>query len=332
MKILKKITIKLSDGEIKENKEFAIQMSSLQPAIIEIKTKHLTVSVIIATYRRDVALKKALLSVINQTYDEIEIIVVDDNAEAGWNTIVKDIVTEVNSIHPVLYIQNETNKGSAETRNVGIRIASGDYITFLDDDDIYLPNKVKTQIEHMIEEYSDYCITDLDLYDENDGLIEKRIRKYIKQNNQDDLLRYHFMHHLTGTDTIMFRRDYLLSIGCFPLINVGDEFYLMQKAIEAGGIFSYLPVCEIKAYVHTETDGLSSGETKIKGENELFDYKKKNFDKFCLQDRKYIVMRHYAVLAFAEMRRKNYGSFIKYAMKSFFSSPMSCVSLFISKK
>lgn len=294
--------------------------------------KHLTVSVIIATYKRDVSLQEALLSIIKQTYDATEIIVVDDNAEAVWNKIVSDIVNEINLIRPVVYIQNETNKGSAETRNIGIRAASGGYITFLDDDDIYLPNKIINQVEHMIEERSDYCITDLDLYAENDRLIEKRNRKYIKHNNQDDLLTYHLMHHMTGTDAMMFKREYLLSIGGFPLINVGDEFYLMQKAIESGGKFSYLPVCDIKAYVHTETTGLSSGESKIKGENELYEHKKQFFNKLCFHDKRYIVMRHYAVLAFAEMRRKNYGNFTKYAMKSFFSSPINCAQLFIEKK
>lgn len=292
------------------------------------------VSVIVATYRRNSSLKNALLSLVSQTYKSIEIIVVDDNADEEWSKRVEEIIQVVKMIcdYRILYIRNEVNKGSAETRNIGIRTAAGEFITFLDDDDIYLPDKIKNQVEHMIEVDSDYCITDLALYDENSRLIEKRNRKYIKQANQADLLRYHLMHHMTGTDTIMFKRDYLLSIGGFPPINVGDEFYLMLKAIEAGGIFSYLPVCDIKAFVHTGISGLSSGESKIKGENELFEYKKKYFDKLCFHDKQYIVMRHYAVLAFAEMRRKSYAKFMKYAIKSFVSSPIDCARLYIEMK
>jgi glycosyltransferase involved in cell wall biosynthesis len=288
------------------------------------------VSVVIATYRRTLPLKKALESLAFQTYQNIEIIVGDDNATSKWNEQVEVIIRD--GKQQIKHIKNETNQGSAETRNVGIRKATGKYITFLDDDDIYLPNKIKNQVEHMMQEESDYSITDLHLYDENDRLIEKRNRKYLKQNNQEDLLRYHLMHHMTGTDTIMFKREYLLDIGGFPLIDVGDEFYLMHKAIEAGGIFSYLPVCDIKAYVHSETDGLSSGESKIKGENELYEYKQKYIDTLSLQDQQYIVMRHFAVLAFAEMRRRCYGSFMKYALKSFFSSPINCARLFMEKK
>ncbi len=307
-------------------------MGLLQKEKIDSQVTKITVSVIIATYRREASLKRALESLINQSYKLTEIIVVDDNADSEWNKKIKDIINEMNVINPVIYIKNEVNKGSAETRNIGIKAASGEYITFLDDDDIYLTNKIKKQVEHMIKSNSDYSIMDLDLYDENERLIEKRTRKYIKDNNKENLFRYHLMHHMTGTDTLMFKKDYLLSIGGFPPINVGDEFYLMQKAIEAGGIFSYLPVCEVKAYVHTETYGLSSGESKINGENELYEHKKKYFHLIPVEDKQYIKMRHYAVLAFAEIRRKKYICFINYAIKSFFTSPKNCARLFVERK
>lgn len=307
-------------------------MELLQKEKIDGQIANITVSVIIATYRRETSLKRALESLVNQTYKSTEIIVVDDNADSGWNKKVEDIINEMNLLHPIVYIKNEINKGSAETRNIGVRAASGEYITFLDDDDIYLPNKVKSQVEHMIENNSDYSITDLDLYDENERLIEKRTRKYIKDNNKENLLRYHLMHHITGTDTLMFKKDYLLDIGGFPPINVGDEFYLMQKAIEASGTFSYLPLCNVQAYVHTETDGLSSGESKIKGENALYEYKKKYFSHLSNKEIRYIKMRHYAVLAFAEVRKKNTIGFIKYAVVSFINSPSQCVNLVLSRK
>ena len=304
----------------------------IQSENVENDVSQVIVSVIIATYRREVELKRALESLLQQTYKAIEIIVVDDNAEAEWNKKVKGIIDEICTHQPIIYIQNEVNKGSAETRNIGIRRATGNYITFLDDDDVYLPRKIQNQVEHMLENSSDYCITDLELYDENERLVEKRTRNYIKEKNAEALFRYHLMYHITGTDTLMFKRDYLLSIGGFPPINVGDEFYLMQKAIEADGKFSYLPICDVKAYVHMETDGLSSGESKINGENNLYEYKKRYFNRLKFSHRRYITMRHYAVLAFAEMRRKNNKNLLKYAIMSFLSNPIGCVKLFIEKK
>ena len=307
-------------------------MELLQKKEIDDKVADITVSVVIATYRREESLKRALKSIVNQTYKSIQIIVIDDNADNEWNRKVKNVIDEINFLYPIVYVSNEINRGSAETRNIGIKVASGEYITFLDDDDVYLPNKIKNQVEHMIENKSDYSITDLFLYDESEKLIEKRTRKYIEENNKENLLRYHLMYHMTGTDTLMFRRDYLLNIGGFAPINVGDEFYLMQRAIEAGGIFSYLPLCDVQAYVHTETDGLSSGESKIKGENQLYEYKKKYFSQLDNKQIRYIKMRHYAVLAFAEIRKKNAREFIKYAICSFINSPSQCINLALLRK
>lgn len=307
-------------------------MGLLQKEKINRQVAIITVSVIIATYRREAPLKRALESLINQTYKLTEIIVVDDNADSKWNEKVKNIINEIDLLQSIIYIKNKTNKGSAETRNIGIKATSGNYVTFLDDDDIYLPNKIKNQVEHMIKNNSDYSVTDLDLYDENEKLIEKRTRKYIKRNDKENLLKYHLMHHITGTDTLMFKKDYLLSIGGFPPINVGDEFYLMKKSIEVGGVFSYLPLCDVKAYVHSETDGLSSGEDKIKGENQLYVYKKKYFGVLTKKEQRYIKMRHYAVLAFAEFRRKRYFSTIKNLCISLIFSPVKLINLFINRK
>lgn len=307
-------------------------MCLLQKENIYGKVEDVKVSVIIATYRRDESLKRALESLINQSYANIEVIVVDDNAEEKWNEKVESIVDKIKELFSIIYIKNPINEGSAETRNIGIKVASGEYITFLDDDDIYLPNKIRNQVEHMIKNNSDYSVTDLELYDENERFIEKRTRKYIKRNDKENLLRYHLMHHITGTDTLMFKKDYLLSIGGFPPINVGDEFYLMKKSIEFGGLFSYLPLCDVKAYVHSETNGLSSGDDKIKGENQLYEYKKKYFTILTSKEKSYIKMRHYAVLAFAEFRRKRYFPMIKNLFLSLIISPIELMKLFIKRK
>ena len=167
----------------------------------------------------------------------------------------------------------------------------------------------------------DYSITDLILYNEDDKKINRRIRSYIRETTVESLRLYHLKYHMTGTDTIMFKKEYLIQIGGFAPIDVGDEFYLMQRAIEEGGKFGYLPGCEIKAYVHTGDGGLSSGDGKIKGENALYEYKKTFFDQLEAGDIRYIKMRHYAVIAYAELRRKNYVKFISNALKSFLASP-----------
>ncbi len=292
------------------------------------------VSVIVATYRREAELARALESLAEQSYGDIEIVLVDDNGNPEWNGRVAEIADKFCTDHPELcfnYIVNSPNQGSAKTRNIGIEAASGKYITFLDDDDLYLPDKIKNQVEFMDSGEYDYSITDLMLFNEDDKLIDRRVRSYIKDTSTEALRVYHLMHHITGTDTMMFTKAYLDEIGGFAPIDVGDEFYLIQRAIEGGGKFGYIAVSDIKAYVHTGEEGLSTGETKIKGENALYEYKKTFFDKIDNRTRRYINMRHYAVIAFAEIRRKRIMPFVLNGFKSFMSSPIDCVRLVLKR-
>lgn len=107
------------------------------------------VSVIITTYGRDNKLIfDAINSVRNQTYKNIEIIVVDDNGigtEAQKRN--QDIFDKEDDIN---YIANKNNSGAQVSRNVGILASKGEYIACLDDDDIWMPEKIEKQVA-MIE-------------------------------------------------------------------------------------------------------------------------------------------------------------------------------------
>ena len=292
------------------------------------------VSVVVATYRRDAELRAALESLAQQTCLDFEIVLVDDNGCEEWNAKVSGIVANFREQHPTVafkYIVNSPNQGSAKTRNIGIESSEAEFVTFLDDDDVYLPEKLSKQVEFMKLQECDYSVTDLFLYSESDKLIDKRVRNYITDTSPEALLEYHLKYHITGTDTMMFRKEYLVKIGGFAPINVGDEFYLMQRAIEGGGKFGYLPGCEIKAYVHTGEGGLSSGDGKIKGENDLYEYKNTFFGRLKSKDVRYIKMRHYAVIAFANIRMKKYFKFLLLGFKSFLCSPVQCITLVLKR-
>ena len=292
------------------------------------------VSVIVPTCQREEELMNALNSIAGQTYQDLEIILVDDNGCAQWNGIVAGIVEKFKNVHTGIKIElivNKENMGSARTRNVGVRAATGEYITFLDDDDLYLPEKIQKQLSFMEAGGYDFSITDLELFNKEGKLIDRRTRSYIKEDSREALQRYHFMYHLTGTDTLMFRADYIRKIDGFAPIDVGDEFYLMQRAIDGGGKLGYLPGCDVKAYVHTGKGGLSSGDGKIQGENALYEFKKSHFSKIDAKTRRCITMRHYAVLAYAELRRKNYAAFTTNAVKAFVSAPVQSISLVLNR-
>lgn len=99
------------------------------------------VSVVIPTCNRADLLRRAIDSVRNQTYKEIEIIVVDDASSDGTPEVVAHI-----SDDRLRYLRHERNRGGAATRNTGIQAATGDYIAFLDDDDEWEPDKTEIQM------------------------------------------------------------------------------------------------------------------------------------------------------------------------------------------
>ena len=115
-----------------------------------------TVSVIIPTYNRAHLLRRAVQSVLNQSYKELEIIIVDDASIDTTPELVKGIDDE-----RIVYLRHESNKGGSAARNTGIKHARGNYICFLDDDDFWLPKKLEKQHE-MFEQSPDsvgilYC-------------------------------------------------------------------------------------------------------------------------------------------------------------------------------
>lgn len=279
------------------------------------------VSVVIPTHKRPVAyLSRAVESVRSQTYQNIEIIIVDDSTEAFEKRAETERYIRSLNDSRIQYYQNETNLGGALTRNRGIACAKGKYITFLDDDDEYLPRKIEKQTEFMEAGSYDVSLTEMAIYSEKGKLVDYREHKAIQDYSREGLLRYHLMHHLTGTPTFMFRRDKLLEIGGFVDIRIGEEFYLMADAIGRGMKIGYLERCDVKVHQH-EGEKLSSGRGKISGENALYAYKKQYFPQLEPAQRRYIRFRHYAVLAISYKRCRSYLKLLGAGLMGFFSAP-----------
>ena len=99
------------------------------------------VSAIITTHNRPKLLERAIMSVLNQTYTEIECIVVDDASSDDTKTICNS--------YPIRYIRipQDKSRGGNHARNIGIKASNGVYCAFLDDDDYWLPEKVKKQVD-----------------------------------------------------------------------------------------------------------------------------------------------------------------------------------------
>ncbi|MDY0872556.1 glycosyltransferase family 2 protein [Dongia rigui] len=101
------------------------------------------ISIVISAYNRPAPLVEAVDSALRQTYPNKEVIVVDDCSPVDLKAALAQFGDRI------LYHRKETGSGPSGTRNVGVKIASGDYVAFLDDDDIWLPNKLEVQLVAM---------------------------------------------------------------------------------------------------------------------------------------------------------------------------------------
>lgn len=284
------------------------------------------VSIVIPTYRREEAyLKRSIDSVLNQTYTNIEVVVVDDNPpDSEHRRIIESFMEGYRGDDRVVYLQNLKNSGGSIARNNGIFASEGDYITFLDDDDVYLPAKVEKQLAFMTEVGCDLSFTDLRLQNSEGKTVDYRSFEKLKAFDNDTLLRYHLMYHLTGTPTFMYRAEKLKEIGGFDDAIMGQEFFLMLKSIERGLSIRYFKTCDVIAYRHGD-GGISFGKNKIIGENRIYQFKKQYFGRLEPKQRRYIAFRHHAVMAVAYKRNKRYLSMLGSVLAALFISPGSAV-------
>jgi len=109
------------------------------------------VSVIIPAYNAEKYIAEAIDSVLAQTYPAYEIIVVDDGSTDRTKEIVETQGHKDTGTHVEIRYMYQENRGPAAARNAGIKIAKGEYMTFLDADDIWLKNKLEIQVKEMAD-------------------------------------------------------------------------------------------------------------------------------------------------------------------------------------
>ena len=109
------------------------------------------ISVIIPTYNRGKSIIQSINSVLDQTYHNLEILIVDDCSTDDTEYLISKIDDP-----RVKYIKLKENKGASFARNIGIKISTGKYITFQDSDDIYKANKIEKQYINLIKKNSDF--------------------------------------------------------------------------------------------------------------------------------------------------------------------------------
>lgn len=293
---------------------------------------NIIVSIIIATFKRKETLIRSIESVVNQTYEYIELIVVDDNVLPEWNDLVEKIVFSFSKSfiknRRIKYIKNNLSHGPGGARNCGILSATGQYISFLDDDDLFLPNKVKKQVEQMEISKGDFSVTNSLMFNDSNKLVTKTNRIKTEHLDSTALLRYHIMNNITNPNTMMFRTDFIKKIGGFENIDIGEEYFLIEKAIINNGKYVYVDRYDVKCYIHlSNKSSLSVGAKKIEGEQKLFKHKKSFFKILKRKEQKYVIVRHHVVLLYTYWRMHNIFLSFWHLLICFLVSPINTIKV-----
>lgn len=141
------------------------------------------VSIVITTFKGSDVIRRAVESVVKQTYENKEIIVVDDNGMETEEQKKTEAIINKYFENDVKYIAHKYNKNGSAARNTGISVATGDYIALLDDDDLFKPDKISKQIQRLLSKGEGYdaCYTGLRINYQNG---KKQIQV---QNDEGDL-------------------------------------------------------------------------------------------------------------------------------------------------
>lgn len=177
------------------------------------------VSVIVTTYNGATRgyLDKAINSVLSQTYPNFEIIIVNDGSSDG----TKDICSKYFADSRVKYFEQE-NKGISAARNTGIRGSRGDYICFLDDDDVYKREKLNTQVrffQNHPDKQAGMVYHSIDIIDGQGSIIGE-------QSHQADgriFEKLFFENLVDGTCSVMIKKEVFDKIGMFREEMISDE-------------------------------------------------------------------------------------------------------------
>ena len=188
------------------------------------------VSVIIPYFKKKKYIKKTINSILSQSYQSFEIIIIND--EPG--NISKKILYDLKKIDKrIKIINNKINIGAGFSRNKGIKFSKGKYIAFIDSDDLWKKNKLKIQIKEM--EKFNYNITHTS-YD----IINKRNKKLALRTSKK--LNYDILKKSCdiGLSTVIIKKNILKNKKLFSNFKTKEDYFFWLKLAKSGYIFNYI--------------------------------------------------------------------------------------------
>lgn len=204
-------------------------------------------------YNSEAFILETVHSVLNQTYKDWELILIDDCSNDKTLETIKPLI----NTHPnIALLKNASNSGAAFSRNKGIQAAKGDFIAFLDADDLWKPEKLEKQLAFMQAKNCDVCFSSYDLINEKGALLNKQV-KALKRVSFKKLLKSNYIGNLTG----IYNTKILGKITS-PNLRKRQDWLLWLTAIKQSGKPA-IGIQESLAYYRVREDSMSSNKFNL---------------------------------------------------------------------
>ena len=267
------------------------------------------ISVVIPFYNGREWLKEALISVLSQTYTSLEIIVVNDGSDEDISELTTLFSKEVNFI-------KVTNGGAASARNIGISMASGTYVAFLDSDDVWVSTKIEDQLHFMLKNGLVWSHTDYTRF--IDGTTKE---VYVSAAISGKIFPKCLVSNPIATPCVMIKRAVLISDNLlFEVGNkVGEDNILWEKLGEQYEL-GHLPSALTNVRMHSKNAAfMAHVQLKWRGEAVVrVQLKRHTFDRI------FLYYYFLAVLFYC----KYINQFFEYILKKFNTKPANFEFIF----
>jgi glycosyltransferase involved in cell wall biosynthesis len=189
------------------------------------KSENILISVVIPTYNRVNLLRKSIDSVFKQSYKNIEIVVIDDASTESNQQVIDSYHSD-----KLTYFKFKENQGGNSCRNKGVDISKGEYVAFLDDDDIWNSEKLKLQIDFMVKNRVKLSYTGVNIIIQNERGENINSRYSYHKPKYQKLTKSIMRSNFIGpTSTVMIKKDCFIELNGFDttLSAMQDyEFYI----------------------------------------------------------------------------------------------------------
>ena len=181
------------------------------------------ISIITPYFKKKKFIKETISSILNQSYKHFEIIIIYDDNDQSDLPYLKEISNLDKRVNLII---NKKNIGAGNSRNVGIKFSKGEYLAFIDSDDIWSKNKLEYQLNFMKLKNLKISHTSYNIVNKKNEIIGFRIAKDFKVLN--DLLKSCDI----GLSTVMLKKDIIDDDCCFANIKTKEDFVLWLKILK----------------------------------------------------------------------------------------------------